>query len=263
MDRKTRDEKAFTFLGVILNGNEKILKELLVFENSEPYLHPFVLTYGFLGAIKNNKKKCIPMLLDYFIASDIKSYSNYSYLNIVFNVASECNNIDLMNKLDKQFSIMENTLKEPTDFKLYINDTVYAKLDSIGKTFLYPAPRLDLSLTERKMSEYSLQPLRFSAKNFNGKVLDNILNGNYEINPMQLEKVILESIANENPESSLYFVLNDKTRQIMKNSSIINLCLNEKTTLSKIKDEVLKALTMVELKEELPHNNIKQNKTKI
>lgn len=102
------------------------------------------------------------------------------------------------------------------------------------------------------MSEYSLEPLRFSTKNFNRKVLDNILNENYEINPMQLEKVILENMVNENSEASLYFVLNNKTRQIINNSSIINLCLSEKKTLSNIKDEILKALTMVELKEELP-----------
>jgi hypothetical protein len=261
---KERDEKAFTFLNVCSkSGNDILLKSLLVVENGQPYLSSFVFTYGFIAAIKNNQTNYVEPLLNYLVNNNISSDNQYSYLDIVFNATIEFGDFRLIEKLDKQFHIIQENLKAKANLEITINDTVYAEIRANGKIHLHSAFIPHQSMTEKIISKYALSPLRFNAKNFNRNILDYIFKQNYDINPMQIEKVFLESIINQNSEASLYFILNDKTRQIIKKSSIINAFLNDTETLLNAKKEVLSTLEMLELKEELQINHVKENKLKI
>ncbi len=238
-------------------GNEDEILNLL----SSTLHKKQIFTYGFINAIESKKEDYFPFLISYMEKERIISDSVYFYTDILFNAACNFNYFNLAKELDNKFDIIKQSLIQSQNLEVYLNGNLYGYIDKRGELSLNTKHQYPTA-SQKILKSYAMSPLRYNARNFNKEVLDYILADDNEINAVLIEKVLLENICIENSQANLYLVNNDKTRDIIKKSEIINIFLNEGSTLISNKKEVLSVLSMIDLKEELSNNNSNSNKNK-
>jgi hypothetical protein len=200
-----------------------------------------LLVYAMLGSIKLGQAQYVNRILTHI--EDKKPDFEVRDTKVIFNCAIKCNNWELLDILDKRFSVID-TLKEK----------IYVRINSKGKVEDLGVMPMAIDAVEGIKDDYVGNPFLFSLNNFNAEALEFLLDKCQDINPTVVENAFVESAVLENSKAVLYLTQHNKTRQILNKSTTINLFLSDETQLLDIKQKAKSSLAMMNLSDELPTN---------
>lgn len=217
-----------------------------------------ILVSGCIKAIEHQQSQYIPIILDYI--NDKKITLEGIDTRIIYNCAIHFNNLELLEMLDSKLAVIES-LKEDKYVRVGRNGKVELIGDNSNNNPISSLPN------KNTKEHYIGNPLLFSLTNFNIDALEYILKKATEIHPTVIENAFIETIVTNNHNAVFYLTENKKTRNIIKESKIINLFLKENTEYIEMKKKVLALLEVMMLKDELEinssNNNVVERKLKI
>lgn len=220
-------------------------------------LNSELLSSGLMGAIENNQPKNKNAILKYMakynIAPNISviadnllipiETNNHEVINVIFeslknnnesikeqdlptlqmlfNCAQSCNNINFANQLDQQYSIVKQSMNESMGEYIHLVSGAHSTavtINSDGSLSFSGAMGGELSDLEYKVSHYSKNPILFSLQNFNNDLLDSYFNKNYLISPSLVTHALVISGYHENQEAIDYLLHNKECNTIIRNS---------------------------------------------
>lgn len=261
------------------NSNEEKIRKFLIREyyngfsikkflsSKDSQFDNYGLTAGLLVAIENNHNKYIDIILDHIADHRLDNQNYNASMQLVFNCAAKFKKMDVLKRLDNQFCIIDNVLNEEVSLEMNykLNETMYAGVTNDGNINLVSYRLFDDEIKD-KLESYNQNPVIYNLINANMEVIDFMFEKEIEPNQTLIENGFLTALIRrmtERESEPSKIVLNDKCREIIKKSSIINVFLNEPKTRPDVKKEIFAVLEMIELKEELPNNNLKPNKLKL
>jgi hypothetical protein len=227
------------------------------------------LVAGLLAAIENNQDKYIGIILDHVADNILDSQDYNSSMQLVFNCASKFKKMDILKRLDNQFSIVEKSLAETMvlspDVNYRVKETMYAGLDKEGEIY-FASYRLHGDEIKDTLQSYNQKPVIYNLIAPNMQVIEFMFEKEVEPNALLIEtgfltSMIIRMTGGDTEPSKI--ILNDKCREVIKKSNLINIFLNESKTRSDIKKEIFAALEMIELKEEMPATQPTKKRMKI
>jgi hypothetical protein len=274
----------YVFCGQKVEPNS--LKELLSNPKIKEQLNIRILSQGLLGALENGLKENMAIIGAYVLNNNVlydippendydsvfdklrnntKRIANLEGLNIMFNAATNFKQIKLSKLLTQRYSILENSITNQIDKSIELKGGAHkesAKLNEDGSLSITsiksgPVPQYDL-----KIKEYALNPILFNLKNFNPELLDDFLNDEHKLDPSVVKHGLVMNVFLENTESVLYLFANEKCANIIKNSDDIKAFINSDTHWGEKKQTARTALSLINLKDELPINNTNTNSVK-
>lgn len=249
-------------LGKVLFGKDKATKygvyqlfgssanEIEVNELLSTNVNSDLLVYAMLGSIKLGQTQYVNLIMNYI--ENKNPVFEVRDTKVIFNCAIKSHNWELLDLIDKKFSVIDT-----------LNDKVYVRVSSKGKVEDLGIIPMAIDAMQGIKDDYIGNPLLFSLTNFNVEALELLLDRCQNINPTVVENAFVESCVLENSNAVFYLIEHDKTREILTNSKIINLFLNEEKQLYEIKQKANSSLAMMSLKDELPINNSIVDKPKL
>jgi RNAse (barnase) inhibitor barstar len=239
-----------------------------IFSRKTEIFDNYGLTAGLLAAIENNQDKYIEIIFKHISQNKLKNQDYISSMQLVFNCAAKYKKNHLLEELDNQFNLIEISLGDTIDynFSYKLSETMHARVNEEGHINLMSYYPFDDAIKD-KLESYNQNILAYNLINFNKNATDLIFEKNIVPNETIIENAFLTILIRKMTDDAdvpiNYIILNDNCRKIIKESEIINLFFNEKTTRFEIKKEALALLETMDLQEELKYTNQVKKKMKI
>lgn len=245
-----------------------------------------ILSLGLLGALENARKENVEIIGEYILNNNIllnippdnkdsysaylekkaKKIANTQSLNIIFNAATNFNQINLAKLFTQKYLILEKAITNEMDEKIILQDgshKEWANLKDDGSLEIMKIKGGPVSNQEIKVNEYALNPILFNLKKFNVKLLDSFLSDTHQIHQSVVEHGLIMNMFLNNSEAVLYLFANKKCADVIKNSNEIKTFINSNKDFVEKKQIARSALLMINLQDELPDNNKQSLKFKL
>jgi hypothetical protein len=238
------------------------IKKLFLLLKTKTLFDKELYLSGLLGAIRHKQDKHIELLFNYAEQHKV-SFDRYQYIPL-FNCACENNNKKLIDNLDEKYTIIKKQLAIEGFSDIQENGKYFVSGSCSDGEGNNPPP---LTFYKQATGYYHQDIFSFSINNRNIDMLEMILERNdNKINSTLVEELFVNSFMNSvvgNNKSLLFLMENTMLREIIKNSPIIALFLNEPTEYVEAKEQVKKILSMYNLEENLPKQEKEAKKNKI